>query len=226
MPIARSTLAGISTGIVLLAGAAGFGIGLPKVIDEPDAVAAGEVPTLPDRLDDRMISLSALTPENTGVSTAELVTAISEGAINSVESDDETTAALADIYGAASVRTYIDAAALGQTMETQDGSIATGQLVVTVIPDGGLAALPRGPYVVDSSGVKYEPTEIDGHPCAVSEIYVDQQTGQPIEGDIPAINYSVECRGQSNGLGYVVSSAAMLPEEVAAYLELVMEQTS
>ena len=51
MPIARSTVVGATTGVLLLAGAVGFGVGLPKVVDDPAAV-----PTLPTKLDNRFRS--------------------------------------------------------------------------------------------------------------------------------------------------------------------------
>lgn len=220
MPIARSTLTGVAAGVVLLAGAIGFGVGLPEVIDDPGATTA-ELPTLPERLDDRFIALQAITPEQIGATPdqAEQFKVFTE---QSLASETKARESLAEQYGDAAVRAYAavpdDASAPAQS--------APAQIAVTVVPgDAGLLT-PRGPFAIENAALLYELEEIDGHRCAVTvRATVDQMTGQPTGQEPTAADHDVTCRAERDGLAYELSSSGLLPEEAVAYLDKTLELT-
>lgn len=221
MPIARSTLTGAAAGVVLLAGAVGFGVGLPKVVDDPGATTA-DIPTLPERLDDRFIALQAITAEQGGATTPEQVEQFKTFTERSLTSEAEARKSLASQYGDAAVRAYLDlpdGAAAGQT--------APAQLAVTVVPGEPGLLNPSGPFSVDESGAHYELEEIDGHRCAVIwSDPADPATGVPTGQKPTAANYRVQCRTEDAGLTYDVFSTGLTPDEAVDYLELVVEQAA
>lgn len=221
MPIARSTLTGAAAGVVLLAGAVGFGVGLPKVIDDPGATTA-DVPTLPERLDDRFIALQAITAEQGGATTPEQVEQFKTFTERSLSSEADARESLASQYGDAAVRAYLDlpdGGSLGQT--------APAQLAVTVVPGEPGLLNPSGPFSVDESGAHYELEEIDGHRCAVIwNDPADPTTGVPTGQEPTAANYRVQCRTEDAGLTYDVFSTGLTPDEAVDYLELVVEQAA
>ena len=224
MPIARSTVAGAVTGVVLLAGAVGFGAVLPKVVDEP-TVTAADLPKLPDRLDSRMQALSTVTAEDAGVTAPADKAAIPGFAERAGKGDVTAASHLASLYGAARVRSYIDAKAMGQAATTQT---APAQLAVSIVPGSAGLVIPNGPFEIQQSGAHYELSEIDGHRCAISwQESVDPTTGQPTAGTkVPASNYQAECRAERGGVAYDVFSTGLEPKELATYLDLVLERTA
>ncbi|GAA1509923.1 hypothetical protein [Nocardioides humi] len=221
MPIARSTVVGATTGVLLLAGAVGFGVGLPKVVDDAAAVSSADLPTLPDRLDDRMIALSAVTAEDAGLTDQADLEAVQQVADRAADGDTEASSNLATIYGAAQVRAYVDAKVMGQS----DAQSAPAQLAVTVTPGGAGLVIPSGPFAIDQQGGShYELREIGGHRCAVAwQESVDPTTGLPTGEEVPAANYQAECRAESDGLSYDVYATGLAPDEVASYVDRVLE---
>lgn len=224
MPIARSTLTGAATGVVLLAGAVGFGVGLPEIIEDPEATSAVQVPELPDRIDDRFVALSAVTAEDAGVTDpaeAEQIAAVAKGA---GEGEAEASSRLAAMYDGAVVRSYLDAPA----MVAADGQSAPAQFSITVVPGDAGLIMTSGPFNISQSGASYELKEVGGYPCALTwNEAVDPTTGVPTGAELTASNYrQVECRAERDGLSYDIYSTGMLPEEVVSYLELTLELTA
>lgn len=221
MPIARSTFAGVATGAVLLAGAVGFGVGLPKVVDEPDKASATDLPALPDRLDDRFVALAALTTDDTGgTSSAEELKTVAEGAL---KSESEASSNLAAMYDGAVARSYIDAKALAGAAQSQ---ARPAQFAVTVVPGDAGLVIPSGPFPIEQSGTHYELKELDGRRCSLiwSEP-LDPTTGAPTGAEPDGSNYQVECRAERDGLTYDLYSSGLKPEEAVQYLDLVLEKT-
>lgn len=214
MPIARSSLAGAATGVVLLAAAVGFGVGLPKVIDDP-AAAAPTLPTLPDELDDRFVALQSVTPEQAGMTSpeqAEQFKSFTEGAIKAEKDARET---LAEQYGAAQVRAYVDVPDPQSQQQT-----GAAQLAVTIVPGEPGLLNPSGPFSLDQSGAHYQLQDVQGKRCAVIwKEAADPTTGMPT-GQPPApADYNVQCRTASKGLTYDVFSTGLSPDEVVGYLD-------
>lgn len=224
MPIARSTITGVATGAVVLAAAAGFGIGLPKLIDDPGAtITAEDLPTLPDRLDDRFVALGALTAADAGAESPEDGALVENLANAAAQGDTDAAGTLTDLYGPATVRAYVDV----QVMADLERTVAPAQMSVTVVPGDTGLVIPSGPFTVDQSGSHYELREINGHRCAVAwQDPVDPTTGQPTGGEVPASNYQAECRASRDGLSYDVYATGLDPEELAGYLDLVLEVTA
>ncbi len=229
MPIARSTVVGATAGVLLLAGAVGFGVGLPKVIDSDTAagepqVSAADLPQLPDRLDDRMIALSAMTAEDIANPqvTQDNIKSFNDG---SAKVESSSAATLSSMYGGAQVRSYMDAKVFGAGQE------APAQLAVTVVPGASGIVIPSGPLSITpktdpTASSFYEPQKVGGHDCAVAwQANLDQVTGQPIPGEVPAANYQAECRAERDGITYDVYATGLEPKEVAGYLDRVLEIT-
>ena len=221
MPIARSTVVGATTGVLLLAAAVGFGVGLPKVVDDPASVTSADLPALPDRLDDRMIALSAVTADDAGLTEPADLEAIEQVADRAADGDTEASSELAAIYGAARVRAYVDAEAMGQ----RDAQAAPAQIAVTVTAGGAGLVIPSGPFKIDQQGGShYELKQIGGHRCAVAwQEASDPTTGMPTGGEVPAANYQAECRAERGGLSYDVYATGLAPDEVASYVDRVLE---
>ena len=222
MPIARSTFAGVATGAVLLAGAVGFGVGLPKVVDEPDSASAADLPALPDRLDDRFVALGALTAEDTGgTSSAEEIETVTKTA---VENEAKASSTLATMYDGAVARSYIDAKALASAAQTQT---RPAQFAVTVVPGDAGLVIPSGPFPIEQSGTHYELQQLGGHRCSLiwSES-LDPTTGAPTGEEPTGANYQVECRAERDGITYDLYSSGLLPEEAVRYLDLVLEKAA
>ncbi|MDQ6524669.1 hypothetical protein RB608_13705 [Nocardioides sp. LHD-245] len=223
MPIARSTVVGATTGVLLLAGAVGFGVGLPKVVDDPAAASAADLPTLPDRLDDRMVALSAVTADDAGLTDPADLEAIKQVSDRAATGDTEASSDLSAIYGAARVRAYVDAQVMGQA----DAQAAPAQIAVTISAGGAGLVIPSGPFKIDQQGGShYELRSIDGHRCAVAwQESADPTTGVPTGGEVPAASYQAECRAERDGLSYDVYATGLAPEEVASYVDRVLELT-
>ncbi|HVK30606.1 MAG TPA: hypothetical protein VM575_19875 [Nocardioides sp.] len=225
MPIARSTYAGVATGAVLLAGAVGFGVGLPKAIDDPGdtgSVTAEDLPVLPDRLDDRFVALGVVTAEDAGATGADAAQ-YETIAKNAATGDADAASNLASIYDAATTRSYIDVVAMGQIAQTQ---VRPAQFAVTVVPGDAGLVIPSGPFQATQQGAHYELKVIDGFRCSLiwSES-VDPTTGAATGEEPTAANYQqVECRAERDGLTYDLFGNGMTPDEVVHYLQLVLEQ--
>ncbi len=223
MPIARSTYAGVATGAVLLAGAVGFGVGLPKVVDDPGASAtAADLPVLPDALDGRFVALAAVTAEAAGAPAAE------EGdyktiAENAAKGDAEASSNLAAIYDGAVTRSYIDVQAVGQMAQTQT---RPAQFAVTVVPGDAGLVMPSGPFQAAQQGAHYELKVIDGYRCSMIWAEpADPTTGAPTGAEPTGADYQqVECRAEQDGLTYDVFGNGLTPDEVVHYLELAIEK--
>jgi hypothetical protein len=224
MPIARSTYAGVATGAVLLAGAVGFGVGLPKAVDDPGApgsVTAEDLPSLPDRLDDRFVALASVTAENAGATAAEAGD-YETVAKNAATGDAEASSNLSAIYDAAVTRSYIDVEAMGQIAQTQ---ARPAQFALTVVPGDAGLVMPSGPFQIEQQGTHYELKVIDGRRCSLiwSEA-VDPTTGAATGEDPPASGYQVECRAEQDGLTYDIYGSGLKPEEAVHYLDLVLDR--
>lgn len=226
MPIARSTYAGVATGAVLLAGAVGFGVGLPKAADDPGAtgsITAEDLPVLPDRIDDRFVALGVVTTEDAGATAAQ-ASEYDTIAKNAATGDADAASNLALIYDAAVTRSYIDAKAMGQIAQTQ---VRPAQFAVTVVPGDAGLVIPSGPFEAAQQGAHYELKVIDGFRCSMiwSEA-VDPTTGAPTGEEPTAANYQqVECRAERDGLTYDLFGNGLTPDEVVHYLELVLEKS-
>lgn len=210
MPIARSTVVGAATGVLLLAGAVGFGVGLPKLVDDTSAV-----PTLPLKLDDRFVALQTVSQEVTGADDERYASFIKE----TEESEAAAQKVLASQYDDAVVRAYIDVPDPGsQSMPAQ--------IAVTVVPgDTGLVN-PSGPFPVDESGAHYDLEVVDGYRCAVAwSEPADPSTGMPTGGEPTGADYRVQCRTERDGLTYDLYTNGLTPEEVASYVDRVLELT-
>lgn len=224
MPIARSTIAGAVTGVLLLGGAVGFAVGLPKVAEDPGAAAsAGDLPKLPARLDDRMVALAEITPEDAGTTDPQDIEAIKQIATAAGKADTDSTSKLASIYGPSAVRAYIDVKAMSQATAQS----APAQLSVTVTGGGTGLVIPSGPFEIkQTGGSQYQLREIGGYRCAVAwQQPTDPTTGMPVAGEVPAGNYMTECRAERGGLTYDVYANGLAPDEAAHYLDLVLERT-
>lgn len=220
MPIARSTLTGVVSGVVLLAGVAGFGIGLPKATGDEGPTAS--LPTLPDRLDQRMVAVAALTPEDAGATDPNDKQLIEQFVTAADKGDADASKKFDELYGGGTVRLYID----GSVLATQ-GQQRPAQMSVSVVPGDAGLVIPNGPFPISQGGSRYELQEIDGHRCGVSwQEPTDPTTGQPTGGEVPASNYEAECRAQRDGLAYDVYASGLSPEEVAGYLDKVLELTA
>ncbi len=217
MPIARSTLAGAATGVVLLVGAVGFGVGLPKVVDDP-AAASTTLPTLPDRLDDRFTALQSITAEEAGMTTPEQTAQFDDFTKRSVEAEKKAQKNLSDEYGAAAVRGYLDVPDAGSQQT------AAPTLAVTVVPGSPGLLNPQGPFAIDQNGGHYELKEVQGKRCAMTwNEQVDPTTGVPTGQPPTGADYSVQCRTESKGLTYDITSNGLTPDEVVGYLDKVVE---
>ncbi|MEV5003405.1 hypothetical protein [Nocardioides sp. LML1-1-1.1] len=218
MPIARSTLAGATTGVVLLAAAVGFGVGLPKVVDEP-AAAAGSLPTLPDKLDDRFVALSNVTAEQVGMDTPEGAPQFKTAIAKIKASEKEASAYFTKEYGAARVRGYIAIPPPG----SQTGS---AQMAVTIAPGAPGLLNPQGPFMTDEVGAHYQLKDVQGKRCSVTwRDATDPATGMPTGQAPTAESYVVQCRTESKGLTYDIFSNGLTPDEVAGYLDKVIDLT-
>lgn len=223
MPIQGSTIAGAVTGVVLLAGVVGFGVGLPEVVGDGGTTASADLPELPDRLDDRMVALSAVTPEQVGATTPQDEAGIGQVTEAAAKGDAAAGSALAEQYGAATVRAYVDVSAMtGGGAQTPPAQVA-----VTVVPGDAGLVIPNGPFAIDQSGSHYELREVDGHRCALAwRDEVDPMTGAPTGAEVPASAYQAECRAERDGVAYDVFSTGLDPEELAGYLDRVLELTA
>lgn len=222
MPIARSTLTGAVAGVVLLAGAVGFGAGLPKVIDDPGATSA-DLPTLPDSFDERFVGLSSVTPEQASASEPQQVEQIEAIAEAAQKTEEDTDALLAEEYGDAAVRTYLDVRAAVAAQQTGQ---APAQFIVTVVPGEAGLLTPRGPLAIDNPGFHYELEQIDGHRCAtILRDPVDPMTGQPTGAEPTAADYEVTCRAERDGVAYELASSGLAPEEAGSYFDRLLELT-
>ncbi|TIC89268.1 hypothetical protein E8D34_01920 [Nocardioides sp. GY 10113] len=200
MSSARSSAAGIATGALVLAGIVGFGVGLPKVAADP--VVA--LPTLPDEVGG-LQAVATIDPEAVGFTDADARANFEQVAAGADENDAEAADALAEQYGAAAVRMYVDASALQEALS--GGSIA--QVTATVVPGEAGLLMTNGPY----QAANYQLREIDGHHCAVLS-----RSGYSATGEESA-TYQVECRTSVDGVTYDVSTYGMAPEDASAALD-------
>ena len=222
MPIERSTIVGVVAGVLLLGGAVGFAVGLPEAVGE-GAEARPSVPTLPDRLDDRMVALSAVTAEEAQATTPEAIEQIEAFTTEALATEREGREHLAELYGDAEVRTYLDVPA---TLAADQRS-RPAQIAVTVVPGEAGLLIPSGPMEIDQPGTHYELSELDGHQCSIVwNEQIDPTTGQIASEEPDPASYRVECRTERDGLTYDVYTTGLEPEEATAYLDLVLEQTA
>lgn len=218
MPIARSSLAGAATGVVLLAAAVGFGVGLPKVIDDP-AAAAPTLPTLPEKLDDRFVALTNVTAEQVGMTGPDADQEFKAAIAGIKKSDKDADAFFTKEYGAGRVRTYISIPPAG----SQTGA---AQMAVTVAAGEPGLLNPQGPYVTDEVGAHYQLQDVQGKRCAVTwRDATDPATGMPTGQAPTAASYTVQCRTGSKGLTYDIYANGLTPDEVAGYLDKVIDLT-
>ncbi len=225
MPIARSSLAGAATGVVLLAGAVGFGVGLPELIEDPGATAS-ELPTLPDRLDGRFISLSESTPEDFKADSPEDVTDAKEIAKAFGDAEKKAITNLTGVYGAADMRYYRDIDASLAAINDPTGQTRSAEIIVTVVPGPAGPVLPQGPFENNQNGAHYELRKLGGHPCAVQWVdSVDPTTGVPTGEEPTGANYQIACHVQADGVTFDVVSNGLDPEEYVHYVDVLLEKT-
>ncbi|KRB80240.1 hypothetical protein ASE01_01745 [Nocardioides sp. Root190] len=223
MPIARSSLTGAAAGVVLLAGAVGFGVGLPEIVEDSDASASADLPTLPDKLDDRFVALSAVTPELGGAKTAEEISQMEAFADQATKSEAEATERLRGLYGDVALRSYLDVPATTAT----DQQTRPAQFAVTVVAGDAGLVIPSGPFQIDQQGTHYELKEIGGHNCSlIWSDPVDPTTGAPTGAEPTGASYQVECRAERDGLTYDLYSSGLTPDEATYYLDLVLDSTA
>lgn len=222
MPIDRSTVVGLGLGAVLLAGAVGFGVGLPEAVGHGEEPTPS-VPALPDRLDDTMVALSAVTPADAGVQTPDDQRLVEQLASAAATSDRQAAQHLESLYDAAAVRAYVDVKVMGDAQRQNPPA----QMSVTVVPGEPGLVIPSGPFQVDQGGSHYDLSRINGHICAtIYREQVDPMTGQPTGAAPTASSYQAECRTERDGLTYDVFSTGIEPERLADYLDLVLELTA
>ncbi|MCX6400358.1 MAG: hypothetical protein NTX33_10570 [Propionibacteriales bacterium] len=225
MPIARSSLAGAATGVVLLAGAVGFGVGLPEVVENPGATA-GELPKLPDRLDARFVSVSSSTPNDFKADSPEDVADAEEIAKAFGDAEKRAVKGLAGVYGDVEVRYYRDIEASLAAASDPTGQTAAAEMVVTVVPGPAGPVLPQGPFENNQNGAHYELKKLGGHPCAVQWVEaIDPTTNAPTGEEPTGANYQIECHAQLDGVTFDIVSNGLDPKEYVHYVELLLELT-
>lgn len=195
MALPRSTAAGITSGVLLLAGVVGFGVGVPEVTGSSSSSSAA-VPDLPDGIEG-YTALDAVP--------AEAAQQLGADPATSAEQDVNADKALTEEYGDASVRYYVDLEGVEQAAVTG----ALGRFSLTVVPgEDDVLPIFGGPYESET----YEMRTIDGHRCAVA-------WNPPADGSEPtALDYQVECRQAVDGLVYDILAQSIAPDEVAALL--------
>lgn len=219
MPIARSSLAGAATGVVLLAAAVGFGVGLPKVVDDP-AAAAPTLPTLPEKLDDRFTALQAITAEQAGATSPDQEPQYKAFIDGAISSEKAARKSLTEEYGAARVRAYLDVPDPGSQPQS-----APAQIAVTIVPGEPGLLNPSGPFSLDQTGAHYQLQDVQGKRCAVVwKESVDPTTGMPTGQAPTGADYNVQCRTASKGLTYDIFSSGLTPDEVVGYLDQLVER--
>ncbi|WP_460850926.1 hypothetical protein [Nocardioides montaniterrae] len=201
----RATIVGIVGGLVLLAALAGVAIGLPKI--------TGQLPHLPNKLDDRFVAISAATPEELGATSAQELPQVAQFVARAKQRDDENTDHLSDLYGEATVRSYLDVSALKQQ--------STGQLPpqvgVTVVKSAPGLVIPSGPFQVDQDGQHYALKQVDGYQCAST--YADPQPATPTTAATSTQYLQTECRTDKGEYTYDVFGSNISPDDVAALLK-------
>lgn len=225
MPIARSSLAGAVSGVVLLAGAVGFGVGLPELVENPGATA-GELPKLPDRLDARFVSVSSSTPDDFKADSPEDVADAKEIAKAFGDAEKNAIKGLTSVYGDVDVRYYRDIEASLAAANDPTGRTGVAEIVVTVVPGQAGPVLPQGPFENNQNGTHYELKKLGGNPCAVQWVEsVDPTTGAPTGEEPTGANYQIECHAQGDGVTFDVVSSGLDPDEYVRYLDLLLELT-
>ncbi|WP_435770042.1 hypothetical protein [Nocardioides sp. SYSU DS0651] len=221
MPIDRSTAAGLTAGVVLLAGFVGFAVGLPEVAGD-SGQATADIPELPDRLGDDVVALSAVTPEEADAQGEEEAAEIEQFTERVQASDREAAKHLASLYDDAAVRSYVSLDSM-----TDPQSQGVQSLGVTVVPGEAGLVIPRGPFQIDSQGTHYELRDVDGYRCGISfNDQVDPTTGMPAEGgEANPASYQVECRAERDGLAYSVFANGFDEQQVAGFLDSVLAAT-
>jgi hypothetical protein len=206
MRITRATIAGIVGGLVLLALFAGFAVGLPKV--------TGGLPDLPDRLDNGYVAISAATADELGVTSATDAQSLSALVANAKKQDQHAADELSELYGDATVRTYLDVSAIPAARQ---GGPTPGQLAVTVVKAAPGLVIPSGPVQVDMQGQHYQLKKIDGFDCAVT--YADAQPASQTSAAQPTTYLQTDCRAPKGELTYDVFGSNIAPDDVVALLK-------
>lgn len=206
MPSASSAVTGIVSGVVLLAGVVGFGVGVPEMTGETSSASA---PELPDNIGS-FRAFTVLTPADLGAQGAEQEESYASDIEMVAGLEEQAEKTLTEQYGDASVRRYID------DEQVRSGTSA-GVFTLTVVPgdDTGLV-IPYGPFEQEGA---YELRTIDGHRCAVLS-QSSTPGAQPTEAD-----YQVECSTVADGMVYDLHAVALAPEDVAALLTEAVDAT-
>ena len=206
MRITRATIVGIVGGFVVLALFAGFAIGLPKV--------TGKLPELPDKLPPGFVAISAATAGDFGVTSAADTQGVAQLVENAKLRDKESSDHLSELYGDASVRTYVDPAAFAQARQTGTG---VANFTVTVVNTAPGLVIPSGPMQVEVSGQHYETKKIGDAQCAAT--FTDAQPATQTTPATGTTYLQTECRESKGDFTYDVYGSNVSTDDVTAILK-------
>jgi hypothetical protein len=201
MPVARSTVIGAVSGVLLLVGVFGFAVGLPEVTGdtaEASESAHAALPELPDRLAEGLVALDS-DPAATGQSAEAMV-----------ERDRAAAERLGELYGTdALVRSYL------RNDQTDPASLS-----LTVVPGEAGVFVPGGPpYDPELAGYargNYELLSIGDAQCAVTWEQVVPMGAEPDPAAVPLV---AQCQVEVDGVVYNAAAQRLTAEQVASILE-------
>lgn len=210
MRITRATIAGIVGGLLMLGVVAGFAIGLPKAVGD-ESESSAPLPTLPDRLGDQVVAISAVTSGEMKLSDAQLARVHTVAA----RQDADGARKLADLYGGdAVVRSYLDFG------HPDVAAQSLPNIAVSVVRTQAGLVFPNGPLAANLDGTHYNLSKVDGFQCAGS--YRDPQPATQMS-QATGVQYGTsECRTEHNGFTYDVYDSGTSVKDTAAYLKTVI----
>lgn len=180
MPIARSSVLGAVTGVLVLGGFVGFAVGLPKLTDE-EAGATTPRPAVADvlpksLLDDQLQRVSSFNPE---------------------------VGAEVEKYGSDTLTKVFDADTAVARYISPDGRV---EFSITVSDAGGGLFLQSGPptpkKMTQAQGFLQRSRRVDGVPCA--ELFPAQPStnGQPAPDPTEGAPVQVQCQTDVDGRAF------------------------
>jgi hypothetical protein len=128
--------------------------------------------------------------------------------------DQKSADQLTDLYGDATVRSYIDSDGPAA------GASSTATLAVTVVKGQSGLVIPSGPFQIDQDGQHYALQQVDGYQCAV--VYADPQPATSSTAATGTTYLQSECRTDAGGLAYDVYASGLSAQDVAGYLKRVV----
>lgn len=219
MRISRATVVGSVVGVLALAVLIGYAVGLPKAVGGDDGRAtstAPSLPTLPDRLDARLVAMAAVSPDDFGFTpqqNQQVARAIGRA---SAQQDAAASKKLSELYGTpAVVRYYARPEDVVKALHTGD---AVSSVAVTVLAAPPGLVLPSGPVTADEAMIgHYDLTKVHGHQCAA--VFQGAQPKTPVSPATPASYKLAECRDTAGGLTYDVFGSGVSLDQVVGYLD-------